>query len=62
MIDKGLTFLRAGGKPEYAAGASSVRAFNGETAARIIVCKHRAIPAACAGDVVFMMSPISATL
>lgn len=62
MIDKGLSFLRAGGEAEYAAGASRVRAFNGGTAARIIVYKDRAIPAACAGDVVFMVSPVPATL
>ena len=59
---KGLSFLRAGGEAKCAAGASRVRAFNGGTAARIIAYKDRAISAACAGDVVFMVSPVPATL
>lgn len=59
---KGLSFLRAGGEAECAAGASRVHAFNGGTAARVIVYKDRAIPAACAGDAAFMVSPVPATL
>jgi hypothetical protein len=58
---KGLSFLRAGGEAGCVAGASRVHAFNGETAARVIVYEDRAITAACAGDVAFMVPPVPAT-
>ena len=41
---------------------AEVHAFNGRTAARVIVYKDRAITAACAGDVAFMVPPVPATL